>query len=51
MGDDVIVVLLEDCFLFLARSNICTSERVTVGVLDLVDMVFSEIAQALSVSE
>ena len=49
IGDNVSVVLLEDCFLFLAHSSISASERATVGVLDLVDMVFSEIAYMTSV--
>lgn len=51
IGDDVMARLLADCFLFLARSNISPSERVTIGVFDLVDMVFSWKIQTASVRQ
>lgn len=41
IGDGVVTRPLVACFLFLARSNISASERATVGVLDMVDIVFS----------
>lgn len=42
MGDGITAKTLADCLLHLARSNISASQRLTVGVLDLVDMVSLE---------